>query len=165
MQIAIGQMNAFTPLQLTSYVSTLANEGTRYKANLIDKIVSYDMSETYKETEPSAIENFSIDKNIINAVKEGMLSVTEDGTGSAVFKNYGIKVGGKTGTSQVTGKADHSVFIAFAPFDNPEIAMTVVLEHGASTYNVTNVAKTIMDAYFYSSEVTVDNTQPFTVLP
>ncbi|MBQ9977880.1 MAG: hypothetical protein IJP21_04750 [Clostridia bacterium] len=165
LQIAIGQMNAFTPLQLTSYVSTLANEGTRYKANLIDKIVSYDMKETYKETEPSAIENFSIDKNIINAVKEGMLSVTEDGTGSAVFKNYGIKVGGKTGTSQVTGKADHSVFIAFAPFDNPEIAMTVVLEHGASTYNVTNVAKTIMDAYFYSSEVTVDNSQPFAVLP
>ena len=43
--------------------------------------------------------------------------------------------------------------------------MTVVLEHGASTYNVTNVAKTIMDAYFYSSEVTVDNSQPFAVLP
>ncbi len=165
LQIAIGQMNAFTPLQLASYVSTLANEGTRYKANLVDKVVSYDMSEVYKTTEPTAMETFSVDKKIINAVKEGMLSVTEDGTGSAVFKNYGIKVGGKTGTSQVTNKADHSVFIAFAPFDNPEIAMSVVLEHGSSTYDVTNVAKTIMDAYFYSSQSTVDNSQPFTVLP
>lgn len=165
LQIAIGQMNAFTPLQLASYVSTLANEGTRYKANLVDKIVSYDMSEVYKATEHTALETFKVDKKIINAVKEGMLSVTEDGTGSAVFKNYGIKVGGKTGTAQVTNKADHSVFIAFAPFDNPEIAMSVVLEHGASTFNVTNVAKTIMDSYFYSSQITVDNSQPFTVLP
>ncbi len=164
LQTAIGQMNAFTPLQLTSYVSTLANEGTRYKANLIDRVVSYDMRQIYDETEPSALQSFDIDSKVINEVKEGMLSVTEDGTGSTVFGNYEIKVGGKTGTSQVNNAAEHSVFIAFAPYDKPQIAISVILEHGNSTPSVTSVAKAMLDAYFFSSETTVDTTPPFTVL-
>lgn len=164
LQTAIGQMNAFTPLQLTSYVSTLANEGTRYKANLIDRVVSYDMRQIYDETEPSALQSFDIDSKVINEVKKGMLSVTEDGTGSTVFGNYEIKVGGKTGTSQVNNAAEHSVFIAFAPYDKPQIAISVILEHGNSTPSVTSVAKAMLDAYFFSSETTVDTTPPFTVL-
>lgn len=164
LQTAIGQMNAFTPLQLATFVSTLASEGTRYKANLIDRIVSYDMREIFDEIEPSAMEDFDIDKNVISAVKAGMLSVTEDGTGSAVFGKYSIKVGGKTGTSQVSGKTEHSVFIAFAPFDNPEIAISVILEHANSTPAVTSVAKAMLDAYFFASEESVDTTPPFTVL-
>lgn len=164
LQTAIGQMNAFTPLQLATFVSTLASEGTRYKANLIDRVVSYDMREVYEEIEPTAIEDFEIDKKVISAVKAGMLSVTEDGTGSAVFGKYSIKVGGKTGTSQVSGKTEHSVFIAFAPFDNPEIAISVILEHANSTPAVTSVAKAMLDAYFFTSEESVDTTPPFTVL-
>lgn len=164
LQTAIGQMNAFTPLQLATFVSTLASEGTRYKANLIDRVVSYDMREVYEEIESTAIEDFEIDKKVISAVKAGMLSVTEDGTGSAVFGKYSIKVGGKTGTSQVSGKTEHSVFIAFAPFDNPEIAISVILEHANSTPAVTSVAKAMLDAYFFTSEESVDTTPPFTVL-
>ncbi len=164
LQTAIGQMNAFTPLQLSIFVSTLANEGTRYKANLIDRVVSYDMREIYKDVKPEAMQDFGIEENVIAAVKTGMLSVTEDGTGSAVFGTYEIKVGGKTGTSQVNGAAEHSVFIAFAPFDNPEIAISVILENGNSTPAVTSVAKAMLDAYFFSSEESVDTTPPFTVL-
>ncbi len=164
LQTAIGQMNAFTPLQLSIFVSTLANEGTRYKANLIDRVVSYDMRDIYKEIEPAALEEFKIDEKVISEVKKGMLSVTEDGTGSPVFGHYEIKLGGKTGTSQVNGGAEHSVFIAFAPFDNPEIAISVILEHGNSTRDVTSVAKAMLDAYFFASENSVDSTQPFTVL-
>lgn len=164
LQTAIGQMNAFTPLQLATFVSTLASEGTRYKANLIEKVVSYDMRKVYDEIEPSALEDFEIDEKVISAVKAGMLSVTEDGTGSAVFGKYSIKVGGKTGTSQVSGKTEHSVFIAFAPFDNPEIAISVILEHANSTPAVTSVAKAMLDAYFFASEETIDTTPPFTVL-
>lgn len=164
LQTAIGQMNAFTPLQLSSYVSTLANEGTRYKANLIDRVVSYDMRELYSEIKPQALESFDIDSKVISAVKSGMLSVTEDGTGSTVFGNYEIKVGGKTGTSQVNDAAEHSVFIAFAPYEKPQIAISVILEHGNSTPAVTTVAKAMLDAYFFSSETTVDTTPPFTVL-
>ena len=164
LQAAIGQMNAFTPLQLAVYVSTLANEGVRYKANLIDRVVSYDMSEVYSTTQPQIAESFEISAQTIASVKKGMLSVTEDGTGSATFKNYAIKVGGKTGTSQVAVGDDHSVFICFAPFDNPQVALAIVLEHGASSRTCSSVAKSMLDAYFFSDEVTVDTTKPNQVL-
>lgn len=164
LQASIGQMNAFTPLQLAVYVSTMANEGVRYKANLLDRIVSYNMKETYKTVQPTVMESFEISKPTITAVKKGMLSVTEDGTGSATFRNYSIKVGGKTGTSQVAGKVDHSVFIAFAPYDNPEIAVAIVMEHGAVGRSVTTVARAMMDAYFFADETTVNNNKPFVVL-
>ena len=164
LQAAIGQMNAFTPLQLAVYVSTMANEGTRYRASLIDRVVSYNMSETYSTVEPEVIEQFVIEETVIAAVKAGMRSVTEDGTGSATFKNYPIQVGGKTGTSQVSNGADHSVFIAFAPFDNPEIAVAIVLEHGSSTQTCSSVGRAMMDAYFFANETTVDTTKPNTVL-
>ena len=94
-----------------------------------------------------------------------MLSVTEDGTGRAALGNYPIKVGGKTGTAQVEGKADHSVFIAFAPFDNPEIAISVVLEHGSSGFSAGSIVRDILDAYFgFSENNATADTVPFTVL-
>ena len=93
-----------------------------------------------------------------------MLSVTEDGTGRAALGDYPIKVGGKTGTSQVTNAADHSVFIAFAPFDKPEIAISVVLEHGSSGYSAGTVVRNILDAYFFTDNTTVENPPLFTVL-
>lgn len=164
LQTAIGQMNAFTPLQLASYVSTLANEGIRYKSNIISGVVSYDMRTVYNKTVPTVLESFEISSTTLDAVKVGMLSVTVDGTGSTVFGNYSIDVGGKTGTSQVNNGADHSVFIAFAPYDNPEIAISVVLEHAASTLAVTSVAKSMLDAYFFANETTIDTTPYFTLL-
>ncbi|MGN0451770.1 MAG: peptidoglycan D,D-transpeptidase FtsI family protein, partial [Acutalibacteraceae bacterium] len=148
LQIAIGQLNAFTPLQLANYTATLANGGTHYRASLISKIVSYDISTVYDESEPEVKNTVSVKDSTLAAVKEGMLSVTEDGTGRAALGNYPIKVGGKTGTAQVEGKADHSVFIAFAPFDNPEIAISVVLEHGSSGFSAGSIVRDILDAYF-----------------
>ncbi len=164
LQIAIGQLNAFTPLQLANYAATLANGGTHYKASLIDKIVSYDISTVYDEIKPEVKNTVSISDATIAAVKEGMLSVTEDGTGRAALGDYPIKVGGKTGTAQVTGKADHSVFIAFAPFDNPEIAISVVLEHGSSGYSAGSIVRDILDAYFFADYNATADTVPFTVL-
>ena len=163
-QVAIGQLNAFTPLQLASYTCTLANGGTRYKATLIDSVVSYNYSKTYLDNTPQILGEFNINSTMLSQVKEGMLSVTEDGTGSTVFGNYGIKVGGKTGTSQTDSGADHSVFIAFAPFDKPEIAISVVLEHGASTYTVTSIARAVLDSYFYANNQNTGNIPPYTVL-
>ncbi len=164
LQIAIGQLNAFTPLQLANYAATLANGGTHYKASLIDKIVSYDISTVYSEVKPEVKNTVSISDATIAAVKEGMLSVTEDGTGRAALGDYPIKVGGKTGTAQVTGKADHSVFIAFAPFDNPEIAISVVLEHGSSGFSAGSIVRDILDAYFFADYNATADTVPFTVL-
>lgn len=164
LQFAIGQLNAFTPLQLCNYVATLSNGGTHYRASLISKIVSYDMSETFDESAPEVMNKIKISDTTLNAVKEGMLSVTEDGTGRATLGNYPIKVGGKTGTAQVNGKADHSLFVAFAPFENPEIAISVVLENGASGFAAGGIVKDILDAYFYGSGSADKNTVPFTVL-
>ncbi len=163
-QVAIGQLNAFTPLQLANYTGTIANGGTHYKATLIDRVVSYNYSETFFTNEKKVQNELSIDEDILKSVKAGMLSVTVDGTGSAVFGDYPIKVGGKTGTSQVNGKADHSVFIAFAPFDNPEIAVSVVLENGSSSFGVTSVAKAVLDSYFYPNEEKNTDNSPFTLL-
>ena len=164
LQIAIGQLNAFTPLQLANYTATLANGGTHYRASLIDKIVSYDISTVYERSEPEVLNEIEMSDSNLNAVKEGMLSVTEDGTGRLALGDYPIKVGGKTGTSQVDGKADHSVFIAFAPFDNPEIAISVVLENGNSGFSAGTVVKEILDAYFFADYNDTEDTVPFTVL-
>ena len=164
LQISIGQMNAFTPLQVANYTATLANGGTHYKATLIDSVVSYDMSEIYKEMKPEILNTVEMKSQNLEAVKAGMLSVTEDGTGRAALGDYPIKVGGKTGTSQVTNKADHSIFVAFAPFDKPEIAIAVVLEHGNSGYSAGSIVRDIMDAYFFSGEDLSGEELPFTVL-
>ena len=163
-QVAIGQLNAFTPLQLANYTCTLVNGGQRNRVTLIDRITAADFSETYVKHEAQVENSISINSEALNAVKEGMLSVTEDGTGSRVFGNYPIKVGGKTGTSQVTNEADHSVFISFAPFDKPEIAMAVVLEHGSSTYTVTSIAKAVFDGYFFADSTADGITKPYEVL-
>ena len=164
LQISIGQMNAFTPLQLACYTATLANGGTHYKATLIDKVVSYDMSQLFEENSPVKVNSVTMSDANLSAVKEGMLSVTVDGTGRAALGDYPIKVGGKTGTSQVNDKADHSVFVAFAPFDNPEIAISVVLEHGNSGYSAGTIVRDILDAYFFAEGDLSGEELPFVVL-
>ena len=164
LQFAIGQLNAFTPLQLCNYIATLSNGGTHYRASLISKIVSYDISSVYDTAEPEVVNKVEISDATLKAVKEGMLSVTEDGTGRATLGNYDIKVGGKTGTAQVEGKADHSLFVVFAPYENPEIAISVVLENGASGAAAGGIVKDMLDAYFFSGYNDKADTVPFTVL-
>ncbi len=164
LQIAIGQMNAFTPLQAANYTATLANGGTHYRASLINQIVSYDISEVYKTIEPEVVNKINIKDATLDAIKEGMLSVTEDGTGRAALGDYPIKVGGKTGTSQVNNAADHSIFIAFAPFDNPEIAISVVLENGDSGFSAGSIVRDMLDAYFFAEHAATTEDAPFIVL-
>lgn len=164
LQIAIGQMNAFTPLQLATYAATLSNGGTHYKATLIDRITSYDLTEIYNENKPVVLNTVDISENTLTAVKEGMLSVTVDGTGRAVLGNYPIKIGGKTGTSQTDSGPDHSTYIVFAPYENPQIAISVILEHGNSGYAAGSIIRSLLDAYFFGNENTEQTPPPYTVL-
>ncbi len=152
LQVSIGQHNAFTPIQICSATATIANGGTRYKTTLVNKIVSYDLENTYYENKPTALNKVDVRDDVLDIIKDGMLSVTEDGTGSTVFADYEVKIGGKTGTAQTDRGADHNIFVAFAPFDNPEIAVAVVIEHGASSYTSGSVMKAIMNAYFFNQE-------------
>lgn len=164
LQISIGQLNAFTPLQLSNYVATFANGGTHYRATLISKILSYDMKTVYDECKPEVVNKIEISDNTLNSIKAGMLSVTVDGTGQAALGDYPLKIGGKTGTSQTTSGADHSTYIVFAPFEKPEIAISVVLEHGNSGYAAGTVVRKILDAYFFSDDDQTGESLPYTVL-
>lgn len=163
-QAAIGQMdNAFTPLHLATYTATLANSGVRYKTTLIDKILSYEQDEIVLDNKPVVMKEMEFTEEAIDTVKNGMLSVTEDGTGSTIFKTYPIKIGGKTGTAQTTSGEDHTVFVAFAPFDDPEIAVAVVIEHGKYSKYSGGLVKSIFDTYFFT-QISTYSPQPTGVL-
>ena len=149
LQAAIGQSySLFTPVQLANYTATLANGGTRYKVNLIKSIRSSEDGSVVHETNPQVVEHLDINSSIINAVKDGMKRVVDEGSAANIFQNYPIPIGGKTGTAQVGNGSNNALFVAYAPFDNPQIAVTVVLEHGVSGANAAYVARDILDAYF-----------------
>lgn len=149
LQAAIGQSdNQFTPLQLADYLATVVNGGTRYKAHLLKSVKEYDYSSTDLNVEPEILNTVKFSNTSYDLVMEGMNAVVnEGGTAATVFRNYPIKIGGKSGTAEVKGKAN-GVFIAFAPFDNPEIAVCVVGEHAQAGYRVAPVIRDIFDAYF-----------------
>lgn len=162
---AIGQSdNMFTPLQLCMYTGTIANNGTRYKASLLKEIKNYSLTETIKKYEPVVLNKIDFSDSVFSVVKNGMLSVTTEGTGSAVFENYDIKVGGKSGTAENPPHGDHSVFIAFAPFDSPEIAVSVVVEHGLKSYVSASVVKEIFNEYFLKQYNKKTDTAPDKIL-
>lgn len=154
LQAAIGQSdNMYTPAQLASYVSTIINKGTRYSLHLVKDIRSYKTGEIVYENVPSVISNYEIKDETVEAVKDGMRRVTEDGTAKAVFEDFPIAVGGKTGTAEVTGGSDTVLFVGFAPYDKPQIAVAVVLEHGATSSYAAQVARDMFEYYLGLSEV------------
>lgn len=150
LQASIGQSDhLFTPLQLAMYTATVANEGTRYRARLVKTVVSKDHSETKVADVPEILNTVDASKAAFDAVKAGMKSVTQDGgTGAGTFADYVISVGGKTGSAEVFKGSPNAVFIAFAPYDNPEIAVAIVVEHGWHGGSTAGIARAIFNAYF-----------------
>ncbi len=166
LQASIGQSdNAFTPIQLANYTATIANGGTRYKTTLLSKVQSAVGNETVYELSPTVMTTVGADEAVITAVKQGMESVTAEGTASAYFKDYPISIGGKTGTAQVTGKPDNSVLILFAPYEDPEIAVSIVVEQGEKSSSTGPVAMAIMNEYFFGSNPPESNQNSGELLP
>ncbi len=159
-QVSIGQFdNEFTPLQMANYVSTIANGGKRYKPHIIKKVIKYDGS-LVNETEPTYT-RVPIQQSTINAVKQGMVAVTQsiDGTAYKSFIGLPFEVAGKTGTAQTSRESDRSpnaLFVCYAPADNPQIAIAVVVERGAWGSNVAPIARDIIDEYFGLKKVSSD---------
>ena len=147
---SIGQSySLFTPIQLANYVATIANGGTLYKARILKCIRSSVDGSIVYDSEPEVMGVVDVKAENLAAVKQGMYGVVDEGSASSIFENYPISVGGKTGTAQVGNKvSNNALFVAFAPFENPEIAVAVVLEHGVKGANAAYVAKDIFDAYF-----------------
>lgn len=153
-QAAIGQSDhLFTPVQICNYIATLANGGTHYRAHLLKSVKAYDYSGSVLEVQPEVLNEIKISDATLALVKEGMQRVTDDGgTAAAVFRNYPIEIAGKSGTVQVTGKQSNGLFVSFAPYHNPEIAIAVVVEGGTSGNSVAPVVRDIYDAYFMPQE-------------
>ncbi len=150
-QAAIGQSdNTFTPMQLATYMSTIANNGVRYKTHLVRKIVNYERDETVlynNPKEPVILSDAGLSKKHLSTVKSSMRSVVTSGTATPVSA-YPKAVAGKTGTAENAG-SDHVIFVCYAPYNKPEVAVAVVLEHGAKGKYAMYTAMDMMDAYFY----------------
>lgn len=153
-QASIGQLdNSFSPLQLAAYCATVANNGVRLETHLLDHISDYARQTTVQEYTPVVAADTGISHETLQIVQQGMRQVVTGGTAASQFADYGIAVAAKTGTAEVPGHSDNATFIAYAPYENPEIAVAVVLQYGASgTYSM-QVAKDIFDAYFYGKTV------------
>ncbi|MDP4110197.1 MAG: penicillin-binding protein 2, partial [Bacillota bacterium] len=153
-QAAIGQSEQqFTPIQLASYVATVVNGGTRYKPHLLKSVKSSDYSRTLREEKPFTVDKIKMEPENYQAIMRGMRNVAENGTAASVFRNYPIPVGGKTGSAQVKkGSSAHGVFVGFAPYDDPQIAVCVIGENAGSGNRMANVAKDIFDCYFGKNE-------------
>lgn len=152
LQAAIGQSySLFTPVQLASYCATIANGGTRYKVNLIDSIRSSIDGSVVEEFGSEVVEKIDMNSQTVNQIHNGMKKVVDEGSARSIFEGYPIAVGGKTGTAQLGKGANNAVFIAFAPFDNPKIAVAVVLEHGVRGTNAGRVARDVFDQYFFGN--------------
>ncbi len=163
-QAAIGQSdNTFTPVQLATYAATIANNGVRLRTHLIDKVTTYDRQQIVEETKPEVVEDMQLTPYNLSVVQTAMRNVVADEAGTAYWSFYGyeIPVAGKTGTAENTG-SDHTAFICYAPYDDPEVAIAVVLEHGAKGVYSMGVAKDLLDAYFFPEEATSTPTQATT---
>ncbi|MGI6013577.1 MAG: penicillin-binding transpeptidase domain-containing protein [Oscillospiraceae bacterium] len=157
LQAAIGQSyNLFTPLQLASYTATLANNGTRYSSSILKEVKSFDYSSTVYTRSTEILDELEIDDSYFDLVHEGMIAVcnASDGTASSVFADAPVTVAGKTGTAQTGENTDNAVFVCYAPAEDPEIAMAVVVEKGAGGSTVSPIARDIIDYYFTSGTTT-----------
>jgi penicillin-binding protein 2 len=155
LQAAIGQsLNLFTPIQMASYTATLANSGTRYRATLLKEVKSRDNTQILKTFEPEVLSAADIEPYNFELIRQGMIRVARNGTARSTFGvSYPIKVAAKTGTVQFGSNLEtNAVFIAYAPADNPEIAIAVVIEKGGAGSEVASVAKGLFDYYFALSD-------------
>jgi len=166
-QSAIGQAgNLFSPIQLANYCAAVANGGTRYQTHFVKSVKSYDYSKTIFENEPVVLSETGISAETLETVKQGMLEVGTTGYCSSYFAGLPVKVAAKTGTSQeirkidgISVKINNGFLIAFAPYENPEIAVAVVGEGMTSGAFVAPVVADIVD-YYYGQSDAMDSYQP-----
>lgn len=151
---AFGQANQlYSPLQLANYIATLVSGGKHCQAHLLKSVKSYDHSETIAQGNTSPINTLSISDSTLTAVKEGMYELTKTSL-SGYFSKCVVDAGAKTGTAQVfSNQTNNGVFVCFAPYDDPEIAVAIVIEKGGSGGALASTAVEILNAYFSTEEI------------
>lgn len=169
LQAAIGQsISQFTPLQLAEYCATIANGGTRHSASILKSVRSYDYTEQVYEAEHEVLSTVETSDYNWAAVQRGMYLVANDPNGSAyqTFGTYQIPVAAKTGTAQLgENQVNNAIFICYAPYDDPQIAVAVVVEHGVAGSAVASIARDVLDAYFTVKNVNASVETELSLLP
>ena len=152
LQAAIGQADSvFSPLQMAEYCATIANGGTRYSASILKSIRNYDYTEKLYEREPEVLSTVETADYNWAAVHEGMWQVLNDYNNAKNVEQWvdcALRVAGKTGTAQKGENIQNDgLFMCYAPYDDPEVAIFVAVERGGSGASVQFIARQIMDAY------------------
>ena len=148
---AYGQADQlYTPLQLANYIATLVSGGQHCPAHLLKSVKSYDNSEIIATGDTTPLNTLNISDSTLQAVKKGMYGYTQPGgMVYSYFKDCIVSAGAKTGTAQLGGGLkNNGVFVAFAPYDDPEIAIALVLEKGDAGAALATTAVDIINAYF-----------------
>lgn len=146
---AIGQgSNSFANIQLARYVNTVANSGHNYQLTLLNKVIDTD-GNLIKQYEPTLTNTTNFSQSTWDAVHYGMRLVITGGTAKATFNGFQINVAGKSGTAQENKlRSNHSVFVAYAPYENPEIALSVLIPNGESSGYTAEVVRDTIKYYY-----------------
>lgn len=153
---AFGQGNQlYTPLQLANYVATLVSGGKHCEPHLLKAVKSYDNTEILAVGDSTPTNVVEMKDSTLQAVKEGMLGYTQPGGQVySYFKDCVVTAGAKTGTAQLGGgTTNNGVFVCFAPYDDPQIAVSIVIEHGNAGAALASTAVKILNAYFTADEI------------
>lgn len=154
LQCSIGQGSSlFTPLQLANYTATLVRGGERYAAHLLETVTEHDGTVLVSQNETETLSVVNMSQSTLSAVKKGMGDLVSSGTVSKYFKECIVTAGAKTGSAQTGGTVANGVFVCFAPFDEPEIAVAIVIEEGGSGSALAATAVNILNAYFAPSDI------------
>lgn len=146
---AIGQSyNLFTPLQLANYVATLVGGGDHYQAHLLKNVKAYDNSRLLYMYDDKPTNTVEISDSTLSAVTRGMHELTVSGSVAYAFENCVVSAGAKTGSAQVGTDIANGVFVAYAPYEKPEIAVAIVIEKGGSGAALANTAVEIINSWF-----------------
>lgn len=149
---SIGQgSHSYTPVQMSRYVTTIANGGTCFDLTLISKIK--DAKSEKKAKKNSNVRNkLNFKSSTLSAIRTGMKDVVQNGSIKLLFGKVPVTVAGKTGTAQITNnEPNHALFVSFAPYENPEISVTVVIPNGFSSSNAAELASKIYQYYYDKS--------------
>ena len=152
---AFGQASyLFTPIQLANYIATLVSGGKHCEAHLLKAVKSYDNTQVLAVGNTDPKNTVDISGEALTAVKKGMHDLTTTGSLAPYFKDCVVDAGAKTGTAQVNKDTENNgVFVCFAPYDDPEIAVAIVIEQGGSGSALASTAVNILNAYFSADEV------------
>lgn len=146
---AIGQgSNAFADIQLARYINTVANSGKNYQLTLLDKVADT-QGNVVKQYEPNLTNTVDASQSTWDAVHTGMRMVITGGTAKNIFSGFQIEVAGKSGTAQENLlRSNHTVFLAYAPYSQPEISVSVLIPYGDSSGYAGELTKEVISYYF-----------------